>query len=98
MLILVCNALGKRVGILTRLRDILPEYCLNRPTIYNTIIQALIDYGPSIYGVTGSLIMLTLKQSRKSRILLRLLVTGNVIIAQASEKLRWQLEAIVNVK
>ena len=48
MLILVCNALGKRVGILTRLRDILPEYCLN--TIYNTIIQALIDYGPSIWG------------------------------------------------
>ena len=45
---ILSSSLGRRVGILARLRHILPQHCL--ATIYNTTIQPLIDYGLSVWG------------------------------------------------
>ena len=45
---ILSSSLGRRVGILARLRHILPQHCLG--TIYNNTIQTLIDYGLSVWG------------------------------------------------
>lgn len=51
----VCCKLKPKVGLLSRLRHILPKEQLRM--VYMTIIQSVLDYGLTLYGLSGKTLM-----------------------------------------